>query len=323
MQELISVIVPIYNVESYLDRCIRSIVNQTYKNLEIILIDDGSPDQCPDICDQWAQRDYRIKVIHKENGGLSDARNAGMKIMTGDYVSFIDSDDWISENMYEIMLYNMQTNNADICESGFKRTSEFNKYEEQNSQGKCKAYAKEEALKALIQENIKPMVWNKLYKRNLIEDNWFRVGKCNEDEFWIYKILDNSKKIIQIDDILYYYFFRENSIINETYALKRLDGLEARYERMKYLEKYPQVYRIAKQQLIFNCMYHYQKGLSYLKGNDLKVLKKKIINIYHDIPIDKEDMLQYSLKEKVWVIFSKISLDLVCHIRNYFGYGVN
>ena len=104
MQELISVIVPIYRVEPYLDRCIRSLVDQTYYNLEIILIDDGSPDKCPEICDEWEKKDHRIKVIHKENGGLSDARNAGMQIMTGDYVSYIDSDDWVSGNMYEKML---------------------------------------------------------------------------------------------------------------------------------------------------------------------------------------------------------------------------
>ncbi|MFR7385271.1 MAG: glycosyltransferase family 2 protein [Anaerostipes sp.] len=97
MEELISIIVPIYKVEAYLDRCIESIVDQTYKNLEIILVDDGSPDGCPQICDNWKEKDDRIKVIHKENGGLSDARNAGMQIMTGTYVSYVDSDDWIAK----------------------------------------------------------------------------------------------------------------------------------------------------------------------------------------------------------------------------------
>ena len=105
MEELISVIVPIYKVEAYLERCIRSIVNQTYKNLEIILVDDGSPDSCPDICDVWKEKDDRIKVIHKKNGGLSDARNAGMQIMTGTYISYIDSDDWVANDMYEKMMY--------------------------------------------------------------------------------------------------------------------------------------------------------------------------------------------------------------------------
>lgn len=101
---LISVIVPIYNVESYLNRCVESIVNQTYQNLEIILVDDGSPDNCPQICDDWARKDSRIKVIHKENGGLSDARNAGMNIATGEYISFIDSDDYVALDFCETML---------------------------------------------------------------------------------------------------------------------------------------------------------------------------------------------------------------------------
>ena len=110
----ISVIVPVYKVEKYLDKCVESIVNQTYKNLEIILVDDGSPDNCPAMCDEWAEKDERIRVIHKENGGLADARNAGMDIATGDYIGFVDSDDWIEPNMYEVLLKNALKYDADI-----------------------------------------------------------------------------------------------------------------------------------------------------------------------------------------------------------------
>ena len=123
MEELISVIVPIYKVEAYLERCIGSIVNQTYQNLEIILVDDGSPDSCPDICDAWKEKDDRIKVIHKKNGGLSDARNAGMQIMAGTYISYIDSDDWVANDMYEKMMYAIKKNDADICECQFEKTA--------------------------------------------------------------------------------------------------------------------------------------------------------------------------------------------------------
>ena len=114
----ISVIVPVYKVEKYLDRCVESIVNQTYKNLEIILVDDGSPDNCPVMCDEWAEKDERIRVIHKENGGLADARNAGMNIATGDYIGFVDSDDWIEPNMYEVLLKNALKYDADISRCG-------------------------------------------------------------------------------------------------------------------------------------------------------------------------------------------------------------
>ena len=115
MGELISVIIPIYNVEAYLDECVQSILSQTHKQLEIILVDDGSPDGCPAMCDAWAEKDSRIRVIHKENGGLSDARNVGIDAATGDYIAFVDSDDWIVPEMYEKMLAALKKENADIC----------------------------------------------------------------------------------------------------------------------------------------------------------------------------------------------------------------
>ncbi len=112
--DLISVIVPVYKVEAYLNRCVESIVNQSYSNLEIILVDDGSPDRCPEMCDVWSQKDKRIKVIHKENGGLSDARNAGMAIATGTYIGFVDSDDWIDRDFYEKLLLTLKENHAQL-----------------------------------------------------------------------------------------------------------------------------------------------------------------------------------------------------------------
>ena len=114
----ISVIIPVYKVEKYLDKCIQSVVNQTFTDLEIILIDDGSPDRCPEICEQWAKKDSRIVVIHKKNGGLSDARNAGLNIATGEFISFVDSDDWIAKNMYEIMLNYLKREKAGIKRPG-------------------------------------------------------------------------------------------------------------------------------------------------------------------------------------------------------------
>lgn len=323
MQELISVIIPIYKVEPYLNRCIQSIVDQTYSNLEIILVDDGSPDRCPEICDEWEKKDNRIKVIHKENGGLSDARNAGMQVMTGDYVSYIDSDDWISKDMYEKMLRTIKQQKADICECRFEKTSGDIKYDKKSHTDNVNILNKEEALKAVVEEKINPVVWNKIYKREIAEGLFFEKGKCNEDEFWTYKAVDRAEKIIQIEDICYYYFFREDSIINETYKIQRLDALEARYQRMKYLEKYPDIYGIAKRRLVFNCMYHYQKGLLFLSGTELKDLKSKVKLIYKDIPIDKKDINIYTTKEKIWFYISKISFDFVCRIRNKFGYGVN
>lgn len=120
--EQISIVVPIYKVEAFLDRCVASLVNQTYQNLEIILVDDGSPDRCGQICDEWAKKDARIRVIHKENGGLSDARNAGIGIATGKYIAFIDSDDWVSKLYIEKLYQIMQLENGDIAECEIVRT---------------------------------------------------------------------------------------------------------------------------------------------------------------------------------------------------------
>lgn len=117
---MISVIVPVYKVEPYLDRCVRSIVEQTYTDLEIILVDDGSPDNCPAMCDAWAEKDNRIKVIHKQNGGLSDARNAGMDIASGDYLGFVDSDDWIAAEMYQVLYDMLQRDSSDIAPAVYK-----------------------------------------------------------------------------------------------------------------------------------------------------------------------------------------------------------
>ena len=174
----------------------------------------------------------------------------------------------------------------------------------------------------MVEEKINPVVWNKIYKREIVDQLYFEKGKYNEDEFWTYQVVEKAEKIVQIEDVGYYYFFREDSIINETYSIRRLDALEARYQRMKYLEKYPEIYGIAKRQLVFNCMYHYQKGLRFLSDSDLKTLKLKVKAIYKDIPIDKNDIKEYTKKEKIWFSISKISLDLVCRIRNKFGYGV-
>ena len=141
MDSLISVIVPIYNVEKYLERCVESIINQTYKNLEIILVDDGSPDNCPQMCDDYAKKDSRIKVVHKKNGGLSDARNAGMKVATGEYVSFIDSDDYISLDFYETLLETIVDNDSDIVECSVVKFYENGKFDE---------YSDDQMIKILI-----------------------------------------------------------------------------------------------------------------------------------------------------------------------------
>ncbi len=207
----ISIIIPIYNVEKYLDKCIESVVNQTYKNLEIILVDDGSPDNCPKICDEWSKNDNRIKVIHKKNGGLSDARNFGLNEASGDYVGFVDSDDIISSNMYEKMLDLMKKNDADICSCEFVRFLEGDKpyFKEDNE---YKIYSNDEILKSLLTEKITNHVCNKLFKISLFNNIKFPVGKKYEDIMVMYKILLKTEKFIASKSQYYGYMYRDNSI---------------------------------------------------------------------------------------------------------------
>lgn len=322
MNHLISVIVPIYKVEKYLNRCIQSIVDQTYTNLEIILIDDGSPDKCPELCDAWEKKDARIRVIHKENGGLSDARNAGMQIAEGTYVGFVDSDDWIHPRMYERMLSALIKYDVDICECEFEKTEKDVDIVTPKKVKCGQVISKMQAMEMVIDQTVQPVVWNKLYKRTTIQDFPFVVGKYNEDEYWTYRVIDEIKSMIQIKEKLYFYFYREDSIINETYSIRRLDGLEARYERMKYLQKYPEICEKAKRNLIFECMYHYQKGLKYLEKNEFRKMQKTILEIIRQTKLSKSQKAKYSTKEKLWFYLSRISFHGTCIIRNKLKYGV-
>ena len=226
---LISIIVPIYKVEPYLRRCLDSIVNQTYTNLEIILVDDGSPDGCPQICDEYAVKDKRIIVIHKENGGLSAARNAGLDICKGEYISFIDSDDWVSEK-YIKTLFNISTKeNADIAIGEYISTS-GNILKEQNSIF-IKTFSSKEALFRLFSKNNTTYTIScaKLYKRELFSSLRFPIGKYHEDEFTTYILFYNSKKIVYTSEILYYYYQRAGSIVSTRHPWDVLEFLEQRY----------------------------------------------------------------------------------------------
>jgi len=268
--ELISIIVPIYNVEDYLVDCLENIVNQTYKNLEIILVDDGSPDNCGNICDEYAKKDNRIKVIHKENGGLSSARNVGLDIATGEYISFIDSDDFVSKDFIE-KLYNLcKKNGAEIAECNFLKF--VDKIEKSNINPKIESYSSIEMQKRIYSnEYIRTIVvWNKLYKKCIYETLRFPIGKINEDEFTTYKAFGNtSEKIVITNEVLYYYRYNENSIMGRKFNEKRLDVLEAYEERKEYFrekdlvelyektveeyqEKLKQCYILTKENIVHN-----------------------------------------------------------------------
>lgn len=323
MNQKISVIVPIYNVEKYLNRCIKSIVNQTYHDLEIILVNDGSTDHCGEICDAWKEKDERIKVVHKSNGGLSDARNMGMEVSTGNYIGFVDSDDWIDVSMYEQLMKIMIQNKCDIVSCGFRRV-EKEELKNESKEVQFVQYNSESALEAMITENgMYQVVWNKLYKRSMVEDILFEKGKYNEDEFWSYQVIGRAKKVIAIKNIYYNYFQRENSIINETYSLKRLDGLEGKENRQEYIDKYyPRLSGIARLNLFYSYMYAYQCSLRLLNKEDLYIAEEKIEYGLKTLGLKYADYHEESFKRRIGIIMCKISMRNVCRLRNKFKIGL-
>ena len=317
---LVSVIVPVYKVEKYLDRCVESIVNQTYENLEIILVDDGSPDNCPQICDVWAERDGRIKVIHKENGGLADARNAGMRIATGEYISFIDSDDWIDSNWIEVLLDTAINKECDIAISATRlfRSDDSTILIRGSWTGCCTNI---EAVTNLIEEKkIFPTACDKLYKRELIVGYPFKVGKINEDEFWSWHILFVASKVVCCGKPNYNYFQNSESIMGSNYSIKRLDGLDARLERYLMLKNVNYLCDLCNQKLVWDCMYHMQCSCAFLKEPEKNVAIEHIKNVIAEI--DYKKIKFKSLKEFVWIALFRIVPTMTVTIRNKLGVGL-
>ena len=243
---IVSVIVPVYNVEKYLKRCIDSILMQTYRNLEIILVDDGSTDNSGSICDQYGLIDSRIKVIHKINGGLSDARITGISNATGDFYSFIDSDDWIESNMIEVMIKNIIDTNSDIAIARRFRTFENGtKYlEHYQTYPKEKVFNSTTGLKYLMSFcGFDMSVCDKIFKKDLFKDIEFPFGKTCEDSFVTYRLFAKANKIIYIDEGMYNYFYRTNSITRSSKVNETV--IEATYEQLcfiknNYLELLPE-----------------------------------------------------------------------------------
>lgn len=239
-KDLISIIVPVYKVEQYLNKCIDSIVSQTYRNIEIILVDDGSPDLCPQICDGWAEKDERIIVIHKKNGGLSDARNTGIENAQGIYLSFVDSDDYIDRTMIAKLYARIKKDHSELAlcgvysvdfEKGRKGKIEpFLDFENSvwNQRKFWDHYYHKESRGSLA------VAWNKLYLAELFQEERYDVGKIHEDEFIIHRLIAQCKRISVLSDRLYYYVKRQGSITCRGNLLQRVDAMEAALIRSQW-----------------------------------------------------------------------------------------
>lgn len=275
--DLISIVIPIYNVEMYLQRCIDSIINQSNNNIEIILVDDGSTDSCSSICDEYLKKDKRIKVIHKKNGGLSDARNAGIKIATGKYITFIDGDDYIDTFFVE-KLYNAAiSTNSDIVCCGIKAVYEDANRHKINLSDKFISLSNIDALKDMLyQKNITNSACAKLYKIDLFNNIKFPFGKICEDLATTYRLFYKASKISFTKSAYYYYYQRSDSIIHKKFNTNRMIGLEFAKEETKFIKaNCPKLTKAAINREFMECYYiiknvplndNYKKEINEIKN---------------------------------------------------------
>ena len=239
----ISIIVPIYNVEKYIRKCIISIINQTYKNIEIILVDDGSPDNCPMICDEFARRDERIVVIHKKNGGLSSARNAGLEKATGDYIGFVDSDDWIEPQMYEKMIQMYIDSKVDLVECGINLYSAhgvklFDEKTVEIVSGYDALFRHLSLIGRTGQSMPRTAVWSKLFRRDFWSNRRFPEGKIHEDYMITCEALYSSNLVGFVNvGLLNHLVDNPNSIVNAKFSSKDLYKETQLYNRINYLKQ--------------------------------------------------------------------------------------
>lgn len=314
MQPLISVIVPIYKVEKYLSKCIDSITSQEYNNLEIFLVDDGSPDQCGKICDEHASKDSRIKVIHKTNGGLSDARNVALDIMTGEYVTFIDSDDFVSP-IYVSTLWNILNKyESDIAVSQHIIVNEGDQSISKaiNNSSKCYILERDEALETMFYQRLfDNAAWGKLYKSSLFKNIRYPKGLIYEDLGTTYKLLLLSKTIAYTPAQTYFYLQRNDSIEGEAFNAKKMDAIPIAKELLEtIILKNPQNIKAAQCRCV-SLYWHVLLSMPKSHSQEkilIKFIKKHRLNIL----VDK----RARNITKIACILSLISFNLVKSLFN-------
>ena len=292
---LISVIIPVYKVENFIRKCVNSVISQTYSNIEIILVDDGSPDNCGKICDEYAKNDKRIKVIHKKNGGLSSARNAGLSIATGEFVMFVDSDDWISINTAEKMMKIMSEYNPDMIVFEYMSVFPDGRIERKTPIAEnFQILNTKDAVELLIKDDqITNHVWRKFYKRKSLKENLFPVGKNYEDLFVSAELLLECDKIAYTNEAYYYYYQNNFGIVKTVNYKNCLDYYEGcNYEHSKIREKFPEL-EINTYVAKFNSNKIVENNLKNIKekNQDVRVLLDKVLKENRELPKEIEKYL--------------------------------
>ena len=312
MNSPISIIVPVYNVEEYLDRCIESIVNQTYKYLEIILVDDGSTDNSGTICDEWKEKDNRIVVIHKENGGQADARN-------------VDSDDFIAENMYAELLKLAEERNANVvgCSNITFSEKDYIVFESEANSREIIEFSQHDAIYDLICErHFKSTVWNLLVVSVIAKSVLFDAGRIHEDVLWPFRVFLQSQKFVYTSKCLYAYFQRSGSIMNRKYSEKRFDALDALEIRASTVKDvYHDLYHLATRTYLGACMYHYQSLCRQPKTAEYQEYKRILHQRFCNG--DQSALLDgLGIKYKIWYSLFKAAPELTCRTRNMLKIGL-
>lgn len=315
---LISVIVPVYKVEAYLDKCISSITGQTYTNLEIILVDDGSPDRSGEICDEWAVKDSRIRVIHQENAGGGAARNAALDAARGELIAFVDSDDYLAPDMFEY-LYGLLEQGADIAECGHRDVFDDNAVF--GGDTAARTYTVQEAMAEHIRDRIfRQLIWNKLYRREVIGDIRFPVDKKIDDEFFTYQVLGNARTLVRSEKVCYAYRQQESSVMHSMGVWKRLQAVEAKQGRHGYITThFPSLINLSLKDLWFTCIYQGQLSLREMEPAEAYRTVDDLRHVLRDYPCTLQDCIA---KEKLWLSLARISLHGVCRLRNTLKIGL-
>lgn len=318
MDDLISIIVPIYKVEAYIKKCIDSLIAQTYENIEIILVDDGSPDDCPRICDEYSKRYSRIKVIHKINGGLSDARNAGIDIACGEYLIFVDSDDLVLPDMVS-MLYDLCVkNDAELASCNYMRCNESDNIDQliiPPIHKEISVYTKEKMKIFLSSSKISTMAWGKIYHKKLFKNIRYPLGKYHEDVFTTYKLIHLSNRVVVTNELGYVYRDNASSIMNEKFSLKRLHAIDGKIEQASFIaENYPELIAEANAGIIYACNVCLQQmGRCSFEDKkidfEIKCLYKRYWRDYLKAKV--------SIRGKIFTLFARFSYHLAKKISKY------
>lgn len=320
---LLSIIIPVYNVEKYLDKCIQSVINQTYLKTEIILVDDGSTDSSGYLCDLWAKKDRRISVIHKPNGGLSSARNAGLNIAKGEYIGFVDSDDFIELDMYKTMMDAIFTTKKDIacCGRIIDLWGERNKKE--YTIENLTVFNSEEAIKeTLLLTKIDVSSCDKIFKKTLFNTIVYPEGKISEDASIIFNLINKSNGIVHVGKPYYHYVYRKNSISKSEYDHKKYDSYKNCLSTQKFIgNNYPKLKRYCKIYctLVCGCLLQSMEetGTAINKyKHDFKDYKKMFNKGYLSLILEKDISLKLKIKY-TFILLNKYSMFLF--FKNVFG----